>query len=126
MKLTVPLTGRVIQEGELFGDGKLKGDPNDPIRLIDINLGNVSWTLVSIDLENEEATIEVAPGEKVSEPTGEIDAENNPVYRTRPATEEEKVAFIQYAQDLVSHTKDELYTMSKCSKLKRPFKEVIL
>lgn len=124
MRLTIPLTGTVLVEGSVHGDGKLSGDPDDPIRLIDIDLGNVSWSMVDVDLENEVMTIEVEPGEEVSEPTGEIDAEGNPIFKTRLATEEEKVGFLQHAQDLViNNTNDELYQMSKCSKLKRPFKK---
>lgn len=124
MRLTIPLTGTVLVEGSIHGDGKLTGDKNDPIRPIDIDLGNVSWKLVDIDLDNEEMVIEVSPGEKIDEPTGEEDGEGNPIYASRPATEEEKLSFLQYAQDLVmNHTKDELYEMSRCSRLERPFKE---
>jgi len=124
MRLIVPLTGTVIREGSAWGDGKLSGDPGDPIRPIDINLGNVSWKMVDIDLENEVMEIEVEAGKKVSEPTGEVDDEGKPIYKSRPTTEQEKTGFLQHAQDLVmNHIKDELYTMSKCSRLKRPFKE---
>lgn len=124
MRITIPLTGTVLVEGSVHGVGDLVGDDSDPIRPVDIDLGNVSWTLVNIDIDNEVMVIEVEPGEKVSEPTGESDTEGNPIYKTREATEQEKQGFLQHAQDLVmNHTKDELYTMSKCSRLKRPFKE---
>lgn len=123
MRLTIPLTGTVLSEGTL-ANGKLSGDPNDPIRPIDIDLGNVSWTVVAVDLENEEMEIEVEPGEKVSELTGENDTEGNPIYRTRGATQGEKAGFLQHAKHLIeSHTKDELYAMAKCPKLNRPLKE---
>lgn len=126
MKLTIPLTGTVLVEGSVFGNGKLKGDPNDPIRPIDIDLGNVSWTMVDVDLENEVMEIEVEPAEEVSEDTGQVNGEGEPIYTKRKVTEQEKIAFLQHAKDLVQgHTKDELYLISKCSKLKRPFRKKV-
>ena len=123
MKLTIPLTGTVLVEGSVWGSGDLTGDDNDPIRPVDINLGNVSWTMVDVDLDNEVMVIEVSPAEVVEEPTGKRDAEGNPIYRSRPATDEEKRGFLRHAQELVmSHTRDELYAMSGCHKLKRPFR----
>lgn len=118
MRLTIPLTGTVLIENPL------SGDDNDRVRPIDLNLGNVSWTMVDVDLENEVMVIEVSPAEEIDEPTGEEDGEGNPIYIRRSATEEEKIGFLQHAQDLVmNHTKDELYEMSRCSRLERPFKE---
>jgi len=127
MRLSIPLTGTVLVEGSVWGDGLLKGDSDDPIRPIsggDFTLGNVSWTMVDVDLENEVMVIEVSPAEEIDEDTGKKDGEGKPIHRTRPTTEEEKMGFLQHAQDLVmDHTKDELYQMSGCPKLKRPFKE---
>lgn len=124
MNLIIPLTGTVLVEGSVWGDGKLSGDDKDPIRPVDIDLGNVSWTMVDTDLENETMEIEVTPGDTVSEPTGEIDLETKePIYISRPATKEERAGFLRDAQKLIeTHTKDELYQMSGCSRLKRPFK----
>ena len=116
MRLSIPLTGTVLVENPLVGDD------NDPVRPIDIDLGNVSWTAMGIDLENEVMVIEVEPADTVDEPTGEVDGEGNPVYRLRPATAEEKAGFLQHAQGLImEHTKDEPYEMSGCARLKRPF-----
>lgn len=125
MRIEVPLTGTVLVEGKSLLDGNLTGDPNDCIRPIDIDLGNVSWIAVDIDLDKEVMIIEVEPGEEVSEPTGEIDPETEePIYSSRLATEAEKQQFLQGTRHLIdSHTKDELYQMSGCSRLKRPFKE---
>lgn len=124
MRLEIPLTGTVKVEGSVWGDGKLKGDDKDPIRSLDIDLGNVSWTMIDIDLENEVMVIEVSPAEEISEDTGEIDGEGKPIYQSREATEQEKIGFLQHAKDLIEgHTKDELYAMSKCPRLKRPNKE---
>lgn len=123
MKLTIPLTGTVLVEGSFRGDGKLTGDPEDPIRPVDIDLGNVSWTLIEVDLENEVMVIEVEPAEELDEDTGKKDAEGEPIYRRRQATKQERKGFLQYARDLVmNHTKDELYQMTGSPKLKRPFK----
>lgn len=122
MRLIIPITGTVLVEGSL-ADGSLTGDNNDPIRPVSLDLGNVSWKMVDVDLKNEVMIIEVEPGGIVSEPTGELGAGNKPVYRTRPATAEEKLGFLQHARHLIeSHTKDELYQMSGCSRLKRPLK----
>ena len=115
MRLTIPLTGTVLVEDPLTGDDK------DPVRPVDIDLGNVSWRIVSIDLKNEVMEIEVEPAEEVSENTGQVDREGYPIYERRKTTEQEKMALLQHAQDLViNHTKDELYRISKCARLKRP------
>lgn len=117
MRLTIPLTGTVLVENPL------SGDPNNPVRPIDIDLGNVSWTMVDIDLENTVMIIEVSPSEQIDKDTGDVDTNGNPIYKRRQATEREKMDFLWKAQCLVmEHTKDELYQMSGCSKLKRPFK----
>ncbi len=124
MRLKIPLTGTVLVEGTVFGEGKLSGDPADPIRPIDIDLGNVSWKMVGVDLDNEEMEIDVMPAEKISEPTGENDTEGNPIYTSRATTQQEKAGFLQHAQDLINtRTKDELYALAKLPKLKRPFKK---
>ena len=121
MRLAVPLTGTVIREGSVFGNGLLKGSPDDPIRLIDINLGHVSWTMVDVDTENEVMVIEVSPEETVSEDTGEVDHNGDNIFSIRQATKEEKEGFLLYARQLVEgKTKTELYEISKSPKLKRP------
>ena len=124
MRLTVPITGTVLVEGSL---DELVGDENDPISLIPIDLGNVSWTLIDIDLENEVAIIEVVASEIVSEPTGnKITLPSGNIvneYINRPTTETEKMQALRYAQDLIyGKTKDELYETTGAARLKRPFK----
>lgn len=112
MRLTIPLTGTVLVEGSVYGAGDLTGDPNDPIRPVGLNLGNVSWVMVDVDLEKEVMVIEVEPGEYVSESES----------KSRKATAEEKAASLRAAQAIVmGHTKEELYAMSGSSRLKRPF-----
>lgn len=127
MKLTIPLTGTVLVEGDVFGKGDLKGDDKDSIRPVDIDLGNVSWTMVDIDLENEVMEIEVSPADILSEPDLDAsgkqkkDKDGNLLYRSREATEQEKAGFLEYARNLIEgHTKEELYSISKCPKLKKP------
>lgn len=101
-----------------------KGDPDDPIRLIDIDLGNVSWKLISLDLENEEMEIEITPNPETEYDTGGIDGEGNPIFAQRPATQEEKDARIENARNfsLERVSKEDLYTLSKSPKLINPFK----
>lgn len=124
MRLTVPLTGTVLQEGSVWGKDDLIGDPNDPIRLVEIDLGNVSWRMVDVDIENEVMIIEVSPAEEIGEDTGQVDGGGKPIKIRRPTTKQEKIASLQNAQQIIEgHTKDELYAMSKCQRLKRPFKE---
>ncbi len=115
MKLIIPITGRVLTENPL------SGDPNEPIRPIDIDLGNVSWQMVDVDLDNEVMVIEVSPAEGVAEDTGQLDGEGNPIYQTRPATQEEKAALLKNARQLIEgHTKDELYAMTGSKRLVKP------
>jgi len=120
MRLSLPLTGTVLIEGDVR---HIIGDPEDPIRAININLGSVSWKLVDIDLENEVMVVEARPTEEVDEPTGEVDGGGEPICRCRKTTAQEKTAFLQHAKHLIEgHTKDELHAMSKCPRLKRPFR----
>ena len=61
MRIKVPIIGTVTQFNpkfaELDGIG-IGGDPDDPVR-IDIDIGDVSWKLISVDPENDVAEIEV-------------------------------------------------------------------
>jgi len=135
MRLTIPLTGTILEyHPELLqygGSSGISGDPNDPVRPVTIDLGNVSWKLVSIDLETETMEIEVTPSDNVSEldldteGKQKVDTEGKPLYKTRPATGVEKLGFLDNAKNLIEgHTKDELYQISKCPKLKKPLKGV--
>ncbi len=120
MRLKVPLTGTVLVEGSVWGAGDLKGDDNDPIRPIPIDLGNVSWKMVDVDLEGEVMIIEVSPTEEVDENTGQIDEEGKPIYQRRKATNQEKQEFLKYARNIIEgHTRDELHSMTGAPRLKR-------
>ena len=70
MRLKIPMTGTVLEYdpklAKLDGQG-IKGDPNDIVRPIPLNLGNVSWQLISIDMENDLMEIEISVPEEVLE-----------------------------------------------------------
>ena len=103
MRIKVPVIGTVKESKPMQGRPEIMevyGDENDPIR-INVDLGNVSWTLVDLDIENGLAEIEVTPAEEVSEDTGQIDGEGKPVSETRPTTEVEKQALLDNALTIV-------------------------
>lgn len=130
MRLKVPITGRVLDYDPLAGqiDGiGVVGDNNDPVELIKINLGNVSWRLVTIDLENDLADIEVSPGENINILKDGGNPNNPKDWTSRPATDAEKRGFLNYAKNQVeSHTIDELYKMTKAKRLIKPAEAVEL
>lgn len=120
MRLKVPITGTVLDfdpdAAKLDGNG-VSGHPDDPV-CIAIDLGNVSWRLVTIDLVNDLAEIEVSPGENISVLKVGGDPLKPEDWISRKATEQEKQSFLDNAKNLVEgHTKDELYIMSKSKRL---------
>lgn len=116
MRVTIPLTGTVLAYDPITGD------PDDPIRPIGLRLGNVSWELVELNLDDDTMVIEVTPSPEVSEPTGQVDADGRPVYRRRPTTEKERQAYLGNIQELIhGHTREELYSLSKSKRLSKPF-----
>lgn len=124
MRLKVPITGTVKAynpaAGQRDGIGVI-GDPNDPVSIININLGRVSWRLVTIDIENDLAEIEVKPGENVKALKDGGNPNNPEDWFLRPATEQEKQGFLDYAKNQVeSHTTDELYAISQSKRLVKP------
>ena len=120
MRLKVPITGTVIAfdpaTAKLDGVG-VSGDPNDPVR-IDIDLGNVSWRLVAIDLKNDLAEIEVSPGENIDVLKSGGNPANPEDWSSRATIPIEKQGFLDNAKHLIeSHTKDELYALSSSKRL---------
>jgi len=115
MRMKIPITGTVIAETPVAGD------PDDPIRVVNIDLGNVSWKLVRLDLDAELMEIEVTPSERISENTGEVDEEGNPISRSRKTTVKEREAFVEYARNhsLEKMSKQALYALSRSPRLKR-------
>jgi hypothetical protein len=94
MRVKVPVTGTLLEYNRETGE--VTGDPNDPIR-VDIDLGNVSWELVSLDVDKRIAKIEVVPSEIISKDTGQKDAEGKPIIETRPTTETERQVLLDNA-----------------------------
>ncbi len=126
MKITLPLTGTVkaIQPGHKPGLVEIYGENEDPIRPVHVDLGDVSWVLVDLDLDAEEMTIEVTAAPTTKYDTGEVDGEGKPIFDSMPATAEEKAARVQYAQShSLSHmSRQALYALSGSPALKNPFK----
>lgn len=124
MRLKVPITGKVLDydpvAGQIDGIGVV-GDSNDPVKPVNINLGSVSWSLVTIDLENDLAEIEVSPGKDIVILKDGGNPDNPDDWISRPATVQEKQGFLDDARHLIeSHTTDELYAMSKSKRLVKP------
>ncbi len=126
MKITLPLTGTVkaIQPGHKPGLVEIYGENEDPIRPVHVDLGDVSWVLVEMDLDAEEMTIEVTAAPTTKYDTGKVDEEGKPIYAGRPATEQEKADRVAYAQShSLSHMSHQaLYALSGSPPLKNPFK----
>lgn len=105
MRLRVPITGTVLDfdpdAARLDGSG-VSGHPDDPVQ-IDVDLGNVSWRLVGIDLANDLAEIEVSPAET----TAELKAGGDPLRRedwsSRQTTLAEKQGYLDNAQKRVAN-----------------------
>ena len=123
MRIKTPITGTVKQV-----EPCIIGDDNDPIRLIEINLGNVSWRLIHLDLEAEEMEIEVTPSENMDYDTGETcineEGETIPVFKSRKTTTQEKTQLLEHARthSLERMSKEALYALSGSPRLKNPFK----
>jgi len=120
--MTIPITGTVKQINPC-----ILGDDDDYIRPIEIDLGNVSWKLVRLDLKNELMEIEVIPAEILTLATGKVDGEGEPILDVRPATSDEKAQFIEYARDhsLERMSKEDLYSISSSPRLINPFARAI-
>jgi len=120
MRMKIPITGTVRK----ITDGIVSGDNVDFIRPVNLNLGNVSWTLIHLDIENEEMEIEITPNPKTNYDTGEVNEVGEPIFKSRFATEEEKENRREGALNLSLSrmSKQALYALSKSPRLKNPFK----
>lgn len=118
----MPITGTVTEIKPFIA-----GDPNDPICPVAVDLLNVSWVLVNIDLEAEEVEIEITPKQETMYATGEVDGQGQPIFSMRPTTQKERNAFIEQARDhsLERMSKQALYELSGSPRLKNPFKEEV-
>lgn len=129
MRLRIPMTGTVIDfdpECYLLDGIGIGGDDNDPVRPVNLNLGGISWHLVSIDLENDLMEVEAEAPEQISEPV--LDAEGKqvledgkPKFSTRPTTPTEKQQILANAQHILeSMTADEIYALTGDKRLVKP------
>lgn len=101
MRLRIPLTGHLIADG--------KGDLEDPVRAINLNLGNLRWSAVSYDFD---AGIMEVEAEVRKDPD-----ESEEQYQRR------RQLILDNAKHLLeSHTIDELYQMSGSARLKKNMK----
>lgn len=102
MNLTIPFIGTVLSSTPIC----VTGDPQDPIRPA-IDLGNVSWHRISINVEMRTMTLEVKAGRYANYPA--VDTGGNPILddagipqmRSRPATLAEKAGYLKHAKGLV-------------------------
>lgn len=119
MKMKIPLTG-TVREAKPY----VSGEPDDPIRMVNIDLGNVSWTLITLDLDDKTMEIEVTPSEKTEYDTGEVDEQGQPIWASRPTTPKERTRLIDNARNhsLARMSKQALYARSKSPRLINPFK----
>ncbi len=119
MRMKIPITGTV--KGV---EPHISGDLNDPISMISLDLGDVSWTLINLDLDAEEMEIEVTPSPSTDYDTGQVDGEGKPIFAQRPATEEEKHNRREAALNLSLSrmSKQALYALSGSPRLKNPFR----
>lgn len=96
--LTVPITGTVISRDPVGGD------PNDPLRPCDIDFGNVSWKMLSIDLDKMEMTIEVTAADKIAVPVIDglskpvLDKDGKQLWVIRAPTDVEKAQYEDFAE----------------------------
>jgi hypothetical protein len=106
MKISIPLTGTLVSYSPLIGDD------NDIIRPIELDLGNVSWQLLNLDLEHDLALIEVNPVKEIMDKT---------TGKMRPITEKERQDELNKVEKLIAGKSiDELYSISGSARLKKP------
>lgn len=129
MRIKIPMTGTVKdydpELAALDGVG-ISGDDNDPVRVVNLDLGGVFWRLVSIDLENDLMEVEISPPEMADIPV--LDGEGKPVledgkpkFIARLLTAEEKQQVLANAQRIIeSHTADEIYALTGDKRLVKP------
>jgi len=100
VKAKIPLTGTVIStEPVVIGDDK------DPIRPVEIDLGDVEWRLINLDLDNDIAEIEITPNKRLPK-------------------EKRKKELERAISILTQFSKEDLYRISGCHKLKKPKQKI--
>jgi len=123
--IRVPLTGEVkdynIDAAVLDGIG-VSGNPDNPVRPVRVPAGiNIAWKLITIDLDNDEAVIEINPPLRraILKPGG--DPEKAEDYTKRDTTAQEKQAEINKAKSHFEKPNAQIYAEAGESELiKRP------
>lgn len=105
----------------------VSGHLDDPVRPVPLDLGNVAWRLVGINLEDDLMEVEIEAPENISVPSFDskgkpiLDGKGKQLMVRRPATNEEKQALLNNAQHLIeSSSADELYAQTKAPRLSKP------
>ena len=98
VQVTLPLTGTITQINE---DGTFAGQNNDPVRPVGMELlGDVSWSMVSIDINDTETmVIDIQPAQSHMVNGGTAQA---PVWELQDYTTEEKAALVSAAVAVAS------------------------
>ncbi|MHB8084337.1 MAG: hypothetical protein ACYDHZ_00730 [Dehalococcoidia bacterium] len=123
MRLKIPMTGTVIdfdpEAAKLDGIG-IVGDPTDPVRPININLGGIFWKLVSIDLDNDLMEVEASAQDNADVPMLDskgkavFDANGQQKYVTHLLTDAEKQAVLDNAQAILDGmTNEAMHALTK-------------
>lgn len=138
MGLRIPLTGTVEERD---AEGRFSGNADDPIRIIDIDIGDIAWQAISFDLDNGFVEVEAdvpkarlikLPGKpaRYGHELSQVELDDINQGRVIPGLEDEPEAQYQARrtqilnnarQLLEGHTVDELYQMSGSPRLR--FKE---
>ena len=129
MRLRIPMTGTVTDfdpDCYRLDNIGISGDPNDPVRPARINLGGVSWRLISVDLENDLMEVEAEAPETIDMPVLDIDGnpvleDGKPKFSSRLTTLAEKQQILANAKHIIeSKTTDEIYAMNGEKRLVKP------
>ena len=123
MRILVPLTGELITFNSGNPDNPVK--PIDFTELLPIELTDFSWEALNYDFEAGVVELEIT-FKPTTIPTKwddkgkaiESRQEEEDDFQQRKVASESALSKV-----LREHTIDELYAMSKCSRLNRPFKE---
>jgi len=115
MRIKIPLTGTLLTEEPYIGDG------DDPVRIIELDLGDLSWEAVAWDWERELVEIDVEPAPRY---VGRVDDQDNPIPDETPAEYKARRAYaLEHVRWLLlDHTVEELREMSGSPSLRRPFR----
>lgn len=98
----LPLAGTVLE----IKDGCVCGDDKDPVRPVGVDLGNVAWKLVSLDLETKTCLIEITAADVKS-----VEVATD-TWETQPMTKEEKAKVETDAKAFESIPHEQLFALT--------------